>query len=137
MTSLAKLVHFDEKGDDRGTLVAIEAGVTVPFAVQRVYYIYGTRPGVRRASHAHRDLRQVLVAVSGACTVLLDNGARREEVRLSRPDQGLLIERLTWTELFDFTPGCVLLVLASAQYDEADYIRHYDAFIHTVRSVRA
>jgi hypothetical protein len=137
MTNLARVLEFEERGDARGTLVAIEAASTVPFAIARVYYIYGTQDGVRRASHAHHDLQQVLIAVSGGCTVLLDDGRQRQEMRLDRPHRGLLIHRLTWTELFDFTRDCVLLVLASQHYDEADYIRDYDAFVGVVRSAGA
>jgi hypothetical protein len=137
MTNLARVLEFEERGDDRGTLVAIEAAATVPFDIERVYYIYGTQAGVRRGSHAHRNLQQVLIAVSGACTVLLDNGLQREEVRLDRPDRALLIQRAIWTELFDFTPDSVLLVLASRHYDEADYIRDYAAFVRMVRSASA
>lgn len=113
------------KGDARGLLVALEGRREVPFEIARVYYVYATEPGVPRGFHAHRQTRQYAVAVSGACTMLLDDGAQRTEVRLDRPDRGLSIPPMVWHEMRDFSPDCVLLVLADALYDEADYIRDY------------
>ena len=123
--------HFQPLGDDRGSLVALEVGrsLAIPFEVKRVYYIYGTRQGVSRGFHAHRNLRQVAICVTGSCRMVLDNGATREEAWLDSPDKGLLIEGMVWREIHDLSPDCVLLVLASEHYDEADYIRSYDDFI--------
>lgn len=125
---LKNIIKFKELGDEQGWLVALEAERTIPFAVRRVYYIYGTRPGVRRGKHVHRKLRQVLVCIVGACTILLDDGRRREDVRLTSNTEGLVLEPMIWHEMFDFSPGCVLLVLADDWYDEADYIRDYEQF---------
>ncbi len=126
--TLKHIIKFKEFGDEQGWLVALEAGRTIPFAVRRVYYIYGTRPGVRRGKHAHRKLRQVLVCIAGACTILLDDGRRQEDVRLTGNTEGLVLEPMIWHEMYDFSPGCVLLVLADDWYDEADYIRDYAKF---------
>jgi dTDP-4-dehydrorhamnose 3,5-epimerase-like enzyme len=126
--SLIKMVHFPPLGDDRGSLVALEAHKTVPFDVKRVYYIFGTQSGVSRGFHAHRALQQVAVCVTGICRVVLDDGQRREEVWLDSPTKGLLIGDLVWREMHDFSPDCVLLVLASEHYKESDYIRSYDDF---------
>ncbi len=126
--SLIKTVDFPPLGDERGSLVALEAHKTVPFDVKRVYYIFGTKSGVSRGFHAHRSLQQVSVCVTGKCKMVLDDGQRREEVWLDSPTKGLLIGDLVWREMHDFSPDCVLLVLASDFYNEADYIRSYDEF---------
>ena len=124
---------FPPHGDDRGQLVAIEENKDLPFDVKRVYYIYDTLPGVRRGFHAHRNLQQILLCVSGSCKIHLDNGKETAEVLLDKPNEGLYIANDMWREMYDFTPGAVLLVLASEHYDEADYIRNYDDFIKLVR----
>jgi dTDP-4-dehydrorhamnose 3,5-epimerase-like enzyme len=126
--SLIKTVDFPPLGDERGSLVALEAHKTVPFDVKRVYYIFGTQSGVSRGFHAHRELQQVSVCVTGKCRMVLDDGQRREEIWLDSPTKGLLIGDLVWREMHDFSPDCVLLVLASDFYNEADYIRSYDEF---------
>ena len=121
---LALTVH----GDERGSLVAIEPGGDAPFAIARVYYLFGTAPGVTRGLHAHRRLRQLAVAVRGSCTMLLDDGASRTTLCLDDPAVGLLLEPMVWHEMSEFSPDCVLMVVADAPYDEADYIRGRDEF---------
>lgn len=124
---------FPPHGDDRGQLVAIEAMKDLPFEVKRVYYIYDTLPGVRRGFHAHRNLQQILVCVHGSCKILLDNGFEQENVLLDKPYEGLYIANNMWREMYDFSEGAVLLVLASEHYDEADYIRNYEEFQEFVK----
>ncbi|XDZ67105.1 FdtA/QdtA family cupin domain-containing protein [Alphaproteobacteria bacterium LSUCC0226] len=132
MSNLVKLIDFPPLGDDRGSLVAVEAKKTVPFDIKRVYFIFGTKQGVARGFHAHKALKQVAVCVTGSCRMLLDNGLEKEEVLLDSPTKGLVIEDFVWREMHDFTPDCVLLVLASEYYDEADYIRDYEDFLRVV-----
>lgn len=122
-----KLIRFTPRGDERGSLVALEDH-EVGFPIKRVYHIFHTASGVTRGRHAHRDLRQVAVAVTGRCTFLLDDGRTRETVTLDDPTTGLIISSMVWREMSDFSPDCVLLVLADRNYDEADYIRDYDQF---------
>jgi len=117
------MLEFIPKGDERGWLIAIENLKQVPFAIRRVYYIYGTRPGVRRGCHAHRTLRQLAICMAGSCRFLLDDGKQQQIVLLDRNTNGLLIEPLVWHEMYDFSPDCVLMVLASDYYTEKDYIR--------------
>ena len=126
--SLIKLIDFPPLGDDRGSLVALEANKTVPFDVKRVYYIFGTKPGVSRGFHAHRMLQQVAVCVTGKCRMVLDNGSRSEEIWLDSPTKGLMISGLVWRDMPDFSLDCVLLVHANEHYDKTDYIRSYDDF---------
>ena len=130
--SLIKTINFKPLGDDRGSLVALEANKSVPFDIKRVYYIFGTKEGVSRGFHAHRNLKQVAVCVTGSCRFVLDNGKAREEIVLDTSTTGLVIDDLTWREMHDFTPDCVLMVLASEYYDETDYIRDYQEFLKVV-----
>ena len=123
------MIPLAVRGDARGSLVAIENHHDIPFAIARVYYVYATKPGVTRGLHAHRALNQVAVAVAGSCTMLLDDGARRIEVRLDNPAVGLTLPPMIWHEMSDFSTDCVLMVLADAAYDEADYIRDYGDFL--------
>jgi dTDP-4-dehydrorhamnose 3,5-epimerase-like enzyme len=125
---LINLIDFPPLGDARGSLVALEALKTVPFQIMRIYYIFGTKAGVSRGFHAHKELKQVAVCVTGKCRMVLDDGHRRQDVWLDSPTKGLLIGNLVWREMHDFSFDCVLLVLASNHYEEEDYIRSYNEF---------
>lgn len=131
--SLIHWIDFQVLGDARGSLVALEQGKDVPFAIKRVYYIFGTVAGVSRGYHAHKDLQQLAICVSGSCRMTLDDGSRREDVIMDSATGGVLIESMIWREMHDFSADCVLLVLASRQYDESDYIRDYDKFLAECR----
>src|SRR5690625_515942 len=130
--SLLRWVNFPPLGDERGSLVAVEAEKTVPFTNRRVYYIFGTKHGVARGFHAHKQLKQVAICVTGKCRMILDDGKKRQEAWLDSPTKGLLIEGLIWREMHDFSKDCVLLVLADEHYEEADYIRDYHRFLKAV-----
>lgn len=127
--SLIKLIDFKNLGDERGSLVALESYKNTPFDIKRVYYIFSTKTDVARGFHAHKELNQVLICVSGQCSVLLDNGKQKERMTLNKPSEGLIVEPEIWHEMHDFSEDCVLLVLASDYYDESDYIRNYDEFL--------
>lgn len=118
---------------DRGCLAVLESGPALPFPIARVYYLFGTPPGTRRGRHAHRALHQLAVCVSGSCTMLLDDGHSRHDAVLDRPQVAVELPPMVWHEMHGFSDDCVLMVLASAPYDEADYIRHYDDFLAAVR----
>jgi dTDP-4-dehydrorhamnose 3,5-epimerase-like enzyme len=128
-----ELLNFKVMGDERGSLISLEQHSNIPFEVKRVYYIFGTKEDVNRGLHAHRNLKQVLIAVSGTCNILTDNGNNTETYLLNNPQTGLLIEGLVWREMYNFSSDCVLLVLASDYYDESDYIRDYNEFLEVVR----
>ncbi|WP_244216090.1 sugar 3,4-ketoisomerase [Pseudomonas reidholzensis] len=119
-------------GDERGSLIALESAGSIPFDVKRVYYIFATQSDVSRGFHAHRDLQQLAICVSGKCRMTLDDGTVRQDVWLDSPDKGVLIRNLIWREMHDFSEDCVLLVLANAHYDETDYIRDYQTFLGEV-----
>ena len=123
---------FEEHGDERGMLVAVEALNQIPFEIKRVYYIYDTLAEVHRGYHAHKSLEQVLICVHGSCKILLDDGKEREEIVLCKASEGLYIPQNIWREMYDFSTDAVLLVLASEIYNEDDYIRDYNVFIESV-----
>lgn len=130
-------VELTSHGDARGSLVAVESPGTVPFEIKRVYYLYDTLPDVSRGHHAHRDLQQLMICTSGSCRITLDDGFSRVDAVMDQPDRGVLIDNgLIWRELDDFTPDCVLLVLASKVYREHDYIRDYATFKHLAKARR-
>lgn len=130
--SLLRFISFPLIGDQDGSLVALEAERNVPFIIKRIYYIFSVQAGVARGFHAHRNLKQVVICLSGRCRIVLDNGSQRQEAWLDSPTKGLVIDDLVWREMHDFSKDCVLLVLASEYYDEADYIRNYDEFIRSL-----
>lgn len=132
--SLFRWIEFNPLGDERGQLVALEEHRQIPFGIKRVYFLSQTRPDVSRGFHAHKDLEQVVVCVSGKCRMVLDDGKQREEAWLDSENKGLLISGMIWREMHDFSPDCVLLVLASEYYAEADYIRDYSDFVHQVNN---
>lgn len=127
--SLVNWVEFPILGDERGSLIALEANKIIPFDIKRVYYIFGADQNIPRGFHAHKKLQQVVICVSGKCRMILDDGHKREEVWLDSPSKGIIIGNNLWREMHDFSKDCVLLVLASNYYDESDYIRDYDAFL--------
>ena len=123
-------VTFPVKGDERGRLVIQEAlSESVPFEIKRTFFIFDTTPGTVRGHHAHHKNRQMLICVSGACTIACEmpDGSRSTH-RLDWPDKGLLIEGMVWHEMKEFSKDAVLLVLASEHYDESDYVREYADF---------
>jgi dTDP-4-dehydrorhamnose 3,5-epimerase-like enzyme len=105
---------------------------TYPFHIKRVYYLYDVPSDAYRGGHAHKEVHELLIALSGSFEVLLDNGKAKQKVMLNKPNKGLLIPTGVWRELDNFSSGAVCLVLASEEFDESDYIRNYDAFIDSV-----
>jgi dTDP-4-dehydrorhamnose 3,5-epimerase-like enzyme len=123
------IINLPKTGEDmRGSLSFVEATQHVPFAIERAYYLYDVPGGVERGGHAHKDLQQLIVALSGSFEVLLDDGKQRRSVRLDRPYNGLYLPTMIWRELINFSSGAVLFVLASNAYSEDDYYREYAEF---------
>lgn len=123
------LIELSKHHHKKGNITVVENNLTVPFDVQRTYYLYDIPGGESRGGHAHRDLYQLIVAASGSFSVTLDDGNVKRTFVLNRPYQGLLIVPGIWRTLDDFSSGAVCLVLASQKYNEADYIRNYHEFI--------
>lgn len=128
-----KLLEFKVMGDERGSLVSLEEEKNIPFNVKRVYYIYGTKTDTIRGKHAHINLQQVAICVSGSCKFLLDDGNTKEIVELNSPNIGLYIGKNMWREMYDFSQDCVLIVLANEYYDENEYIRDYEDFLKIIK----
>ncbi len=128
-----QLIALDKHHHANGNLTVVQNGDPIPFDIRRVYYLYDIPGGEARGGHAHRQLRQLLVAISGSFDVVLDDGRRQRRVTLGRPYQGLLIVPGIWRVLDNFSSGSVCLCLASEHYDEADYIRNHDDFIAELR----
>lgn len=118
--------------DPRGNLTVAEGLDVVPFEIKRAYWVYDVPGGESRGGHAHKQLKQFVVALSGSFHVTLDNGSERTTVLLNHPYQGLLIDTNVWRTLDDFSSGAVCLVLASEHFDEDDYIYDYDEFLKYV-----
>lgn len=131
--SLIHWIDFPKIGDDRGNLVALEGNKNIPFSIKRVYYLFDLQSDLPRGFHAHKELIQVAVCVKGRCDILMDDGKNKETVTLDSPEKGLIIDVMQWHEMQNFSDGCVLLVLASDVYDEADYIRSYEQFRNEVQ----
>lgn len=117
--------HSPRKGD----ICVVENSITVPFDVKRVYYLYDVPGGVERGGHAHKELQQLMVALSGSFTVVLDDGQEKRTFFLNRPNKGLYITPGIWRVIEDFSSGSVCLVLASAKFTPDDYIRDYGEFV--------
>lgn len=124
-----EIINFEIKGNERGSLIALEENKNIPFDIRRVYYIFGTKEKVRRGFHAHKQLNQVAICLNGSCKILLDDGNEKKAVLLDQPDKGLIIREMIWHEMFDFSEDCVLIVLASELYEESDYIRNYEKYL--------
>lgn len=122
------IIEIDKHHHEKGNISVIENGITIPFDVKRVYYLYDVPGGESRGGHAHKDLRQLIVAASGSFNVTLDDGSVKRTFTLNRPYHGLLVVPGIWRELDDFSSGSVCLVLASQIYNEKDYIREYSQF---------
>jgi hypothetical protein len=128
-----ELIELPRIPDDRGSLTVIEGGSQVPFDIARVYYLYDVPASAHRAGHAHFNLQQLLIAVSGSFNVNIDDGFEKTTVHLDRPYRGLLLRPMIWRTIDGFSGGAMCLVIASIPYDEADYIRDYDRFLRQCR----
>lgn len=124
------IIELDKHHHEKGNITVVENGVSVPFGIKRVYYLYDVPGGESRGGHAHKDLYQLIVAASGSFTVTLDDGKVKRTFLLNRPYQALMVVPGIWRTLDDFSSGAVCLVLASACYTEEDYIRNYSDFLN-------
>jgi dTDP-4-dehydrorhamnose 3,5-epimerase-like enzyme len=123
-----KLIDLPKIAEPRGNLTFIEGGRHVPFDIKRVYYLYDVPGGAERGGHAHKDLHQLIVAMSGSFDIVLDDGRQKKRMHLNRSYYGLYVCPMIWREMDNFSSGAVCLVLASNLYDESDYYREYANF---------
>ena len=127
------LIDLPKISDPRGNLTFIEEGRHFPFDIKRVYYLYDVPGGAERGGHAHKEMHQMIIAMSGSFDVILDDGTTRKRYHLNRSYHGLYVCPMIWRELDNFSSGAVCLSLASNYYDESDYYREYADFIQAVR----
>ena len=132
MKELGQLIELQKIQDPRGNLTVAEGITQIPFDIARAYWVYDVPGGESRGGHAHKRLKQLVIATSGSFTVTLDNGKERKKYLLNHPWQGLLIDTGIWRTLDDFSSGAVCLVLASHRFEEEDYIYDYDEFLDYV-----
>lgn len=130
-----KLISFKDLGDERGKLVVIEGGQSIPFDIARAFYIYGSDSTVVRGQHANRNSEFVLVNVAGTSKVMITDGTRKEIVELNKPMEAVYIPKMIWKEMYDFSPDSVLLVLANTHYDGSEYIRDFDSYIEEMKNL--
>lgn len=124
-----KVIDLPKVTDHRGNLTFIEQNRHIPFNIQRVYYLYDVPGGAERGGHAHKDLQQLIIAMSGSFDVVLDDGVEKKRIHLNRSYQGLYLPKMVWRELDNFSSGAICMVLASNLYDENDYYRDYNNFL--------
>ncbi len=127
-----QLIDLPKIEDNRGNLTFIENSRHIPFDIKRVYYLYDVPGGESRGGHAHKELRQYIIAASGSFDVILDDGKNKTTFSLNRSYYGLYIPKMTWRELENFSSGSVCLVLASEYYDPTDYYYTYEDFLKAV-----
>lgn len=127
------ILNLPKISDTRGNLTFVEAGNHIPFDIKRVYYLYDVPGGAERGGHGHKELHQLIIAISGSFDVVLDDGYKKQRFHLNRSYNGLYVCPMIWRELDNFSSGSVCMVLASNLYDEDDYYRDYDSFIKAVR----
>lgn len=128
-----RIIDLPQIHDPRGDLTFVEGGTHVPFDIARVYYLYNVPVDAERGGHAHRDLEQVIFALSGSFRIKLDDGENKSEFWLRDPRKGLYVNRMIWREMDAFSQGAVCMVLASHPYDESDYFRDYHEFLAAIR----
>ena len=128
-----KIINFADLGDERGNLVVVEGGQTIPFDIKRVFYIYGSDATVVRGEHANRESEFVLINVAGTSKVRITDGKEELIVELNKPMMGVYIPKMIWKDMYDFSADSVLLVLASTHYNGKEYIRSYDQYLQMTR----
>lgn len=128
-----RIIELPKISDPRGNLTFIEGANHIPFDIRRVYYTYDVPGGAERGGHAHKELQQLIMAMSGSFDVTLDDGHKKSKFHLNRSYHGLYVCPMMWREIDNFSSGSVCMVLASEFYNESDYFRDYDDFLSAVR----
>jgi len=128
-----RIIHLPKISDPRGNLTFIESERHLPYEIKRVYYVYDVPGGAERGGHAHKELHQLVIAISGSFDVILDDGHEKKRFHLNRSYFGLYICPMIWRELDNFSSGAVCLVLASNFYDESDYFRDYNEYLKALK----
>lgn len=127
-----RLLELPRIASESGSITPVQGQIEVPFDIARVFFLYDIPAGAHRGGHAHREVEQVIVAAMGAISVELDDGRDRRTVELRQPNVGLYVPRMLWSELIDFASGSIAVVLASAPYDEEEYVRDHGEYLRLV-----
>ncbi|MFA5370485.1 MAG: FdtA/QdtA family cupin domain-containing protein [Sideroxydans sp.] len=130
----SRIIDLPKISDPRGNLTFVEGGRHIPFDIKRVYYLYDVPGGSERGAHGHRDLQQLIIAMSGSFDITLDDGHNKRSFHMNRSYYGLYVPPMMWREIDNFSSGAVCMVLASDHYDEADYFRDYEKFLKAAES---
>lgn len=128
-----KIIDLPKILDNRGNLTFVEEGRHIPFNIKRVYYLYDVPGGAERGGHAHKDLHQLIIAMSGSFDVVLGDGYEKKRIHLNRSYHGLYVCPMIWRELDNFSSGSVCMALASNFYDESDYYRDYNEYLAALK----
>lgn len=128
-----KILEFSDLGDERGKLVVVEGGMSIPFDIQRIFYIYGSDATVVRGQHANRESEFVLINVAGTSKVRVDDGKEERIIELNRPMMGVYLSKMLWKDMYDFSEDSVLLVLANTHYNGKEYIRDYNDYLKILK----
>ena len=131
------ILYFDDLGDERGKLVVVEGEQAIPFAIQRVFYIYDSDSTVIRGQHANKESEFVLINVAGKSKVRITDGKEEYVVELNKPMMGVYLPKMIWKDMYDFSEDSVLLVLASTHYDGSEYIRDYNEYLKIIGEINA
>jgi oxalate decarboxylase/phosphoglucose isomerase-like protein (cupin superfamily) len=127
-----RIIDLPKISDPRGNLTFIEGSRHVPFDIKRVYYLYDVPGGAARGGHAHKNLHQMIIALSGSLDVILDDGKQKRRFHLNRSYYGMYVCPMIWRELDNFSSASVCMVLASNLYDEDDYYRDYQEYVRAL-----
>jgi dTDP-4-dehydrorhamnose 3,5-epimerase-like enzyme len=128
-----QLVTLPKVSDRRGNLSFAENFNQIPFEIHRLYWIYDVPGGTERGGHAYKENIEFVIALSGSFDVIIDDGNRIEKVSLNRSYYGLLIPKMTWRKMTNFSTNSLALVLSSTEYNPHDYIRDYQDFLKVVK----
>ena len=129
-----KLINMKVFGDERGHLISFQKDNNCPFDIKRSFYIFDTKPGVVRGSHANKHSQFLLIAINGSCKIKIDNGhGKNENIILNDPHKALWIDKMIWKEMYDFSYNAILLVLTNTLYDENEYIRNYEEYKNIIQ----
>lgn len=133
LEEICPILYFNELGDQRGKLVVIEGGISIPFNIQRVFYIYGSDSKVIRGKHANKKSEFVLINVAGHCKIRVTNGYEESIINLNRPMMGIYVPKMIWKDMYEFSTDSILLVLASTHYDADEYIKNYEDYLRIIK----
>ena len=127
-----KRINFQQKGDERGSLVVIESEKDIPFEIKRVFYMIDTLNDVARGQHANKESDFILVNVQGSVKIKINDGKHEEVYVLDKKDEGIYIPHMIWKEMYDFSKDAILIVFSNKHYNEGEYMRNFEEYCRTV-----